>query len=412
MSSTLAIKGGKPVRTRPFPAWPVFDKSDERAVAAVVRSGKWWAHGGTRVREFERRFARYQQARYGIAVPNGTISLRIPLLAAGIEEGDEVIVPPYTFFATASAVAEANAVPIFVDIHPDTYNLDPGLIEAAITPRTRAIIPVHFGGLAADMDRIMRIARKHRLTVIEDAAHAHGAEYKGRKVGAIGHMGSFSFQASKNLNCGEGGVILTNDAKLAELCDSIHDCGRAKGGFWYGHVRMGNNYRLSELQAALLLSQMRRLDAQTRRRDANGKYLNKQLGGIPGIRPLPRGVGETRHSYHLYIFRYDARVFDGLPRQKFLEAVVAEGVPCSPGYLLPLYRQEMFARMRFGPYTGYRHGRGRIAYAKSDCPVCERACAGEACWLTQNVLLGSRQDMDDIVRAIGKVYENRRDIRT
>ena len=257
----------------------------------------------------------------------------------------------------------------------------------------------------------MRIARKRKLTVIEDAAHAHGAVYRGRKVGAIGHMGSFSFQASKNLTCGEGGIILTNDAKLADQCDSIHDCGRAKGGFWYGHVQIGNNYRLSEFQAAVLLSQMARLDAQTRQRDANGKYLNRELSRIPGIRPLPRGADVTRHSYHLYVFRYDSDVFGGASRQQFLQAVQAEGVPCSPGYTLPLYRQEMFTKLRFGPYTGYRHGRGTIDYAKSDCPVCERACAGEACWLTQNMLLGTRRDMDDIVRALSKVYENRKELR-
>ena len=410
MTAKLAIQGGRPVRTKVFPSWPVHDKSDERAVAAVVRSGQWWLHGGRCVNQFEKTFARYHGAAYGIAVPNGTVSLRIALLAAQIGEGDEVIVPPYTFLATATAVVEANALPVFVDIDPDTYNLDPARIEAAITPRTRAIIPVHFGGLPADMDRIMRVARRHGLTVIEDAAHAHGAVYKGRKVGAIGHLGSFSFQASKNLTCGEGGIITTNDPALSDLCRSIHDCGRDPAGLWYGHVRFGNNYRMSELQGALLLSQMTRLESQARRRDANGRRLDEGLRRIPGIRPLLRGANTTRHAYHLYVFRYDPAGFDGLPREAFLRAVQAEGVPCSPGYKLPLYRQEVFLKRRFGPYTGYRHGRRRLDFARCNCPVTEHACSAEACWLSQNVLLGTQRDMDDIVAAVSKVHEHRREL--
>lgn len=396
------------MRSLEFPSWPVHDRSDEQAVVAAVRSGQWWVHGGQRVVQFEKGFARYHDAKHGIAVPNGTISLRIALLAAGIEEGDEVIVPPYTFLATATAVVEANARPVFVDVNPDTYNLDPAAIEAAVTPRTRAIIPVHFGGLPADMDAIMRTASRHALMVVEDAAHAHGATYKGRKVGALGHLGSFSFQASKNLTCGEGGIITTSDAKLADRCRTIHDCGRVPGGVWYGHVEFGNNYRMSELQGALLVSQMARLDAQTRRRDANGKHLDRGLGLIPGIRPLVRGAATTRHAYHLYVFRYDPAGFDGLPRESFLKALQAEGVPCGAGYAQPLYRQPVFAERRFGPYRAA--GRGRKGYARCRCPITERACATEACWITQNVLLGTRRDMDDIVEAVAKVYEHRGDL--
>ena len=224
-------------------------------------------------------------------------------------------------------------------------------------------------------------------------------------------MGCFSFQASKNLTCGEGGIILTNDEPLADGCRSVHDCGRRKGGAWYEHDTVGGNYRMSEFLAALLLCQLQRLDGQTRTRDANGRYLDEQLGQIPGIQPMARGVGETRHAYHLYMFRYSAAEFGGVPRARLLEALKAEGVPASPGYLFPLYRQPLFMEKRFGPYTGYRHAARQPDYAAVSCPVCERVCAGEGCWLTQNLLLGTREDMDDIVRAVRKVYENRGELR-
>jgi dTDP-4-amino-4,6-dideoxygalactose transaminase len=291
------------------------------------------------VTTFERRFADYVGARHAIAVCNGTVSLRIALMAAGIQACDEVIVPPYTFLATATAVVEANATPVFVDIDRETFNLDPKQIEAAVTPKTRAIIPVHLGGLACDMDAILRVAKKHELTVIEDAAHAHGSEYKGRRVGAIGDMGSFSFQSSKNLNSGEGGIITTNDDELAAKCRSIHNCGRIEGGTggaWYEHHVMSANYRLGEFAGAILNAQLDRLDEQTDRRDANGRYLDERLAEIPGITPQRRGAFATRNAHHLYLMRYDEKVF-GVPRGRFIDALVAEGVPMSSGYVLPLY---------------------------------------------------------------------------
>ncbi|MEA3337485.1 MAG: aminotransferase class I/II-fold pyridoxal phosphate-dependent enzyme [Chloroflexota bacterium] len=183
MAAKLALSGGPRVRTSPFPSWPVSGEAEEHALVKVLRSGQWGRHMGRQVATFEQDFAAYQEAEYGIAVMNGSVALRIALLAAGLQAGDEVIVPPYTFIATATSVVEANGIPIFVDIAPDTYCLDPDKIEAAVTSRTRAIIPVHFAGQAADMDRIMAIARKYNLVVIEDAAHAHGAEYKGRRHG-------------------------------------------------------------------------------------------------------------------------------------------------------------------------------------------------------------------------------------
>jgi dTDP-4-amino-4,6-dideoxygalactose transaminase len=406
MNSTLAIHGGTPVRTAPFQTWPRWDEADVEAVAAVVRSGRWGRLSGDRVAAFEREFAAFQGAKYGLAVVNGSVSLRLALLAVGIQAGDEVIVPPYTFLATATSVIEANAVPIFVDLDPDTYCLDPAAFEAAITPRTRAVIPVHLGGQAADMDRICAIAARHGIAVIEDAAHAHGGAYKGRGLGAIGDLGCFSFQASKNLTSGEGGAILTNSEELEDKCRALHHCGQRKGGKRFEHPAFGGNYRLGELQGALLLSQLRRLKAQTEVRNANGLYLNEKLAAIPGIRPLARGRGETVHPYHLYVFRYDAEVW-GVPRARFLAALRAEGIPGSDGYTIPLYRQGLFAQKVFGPYTGYRQTRPDLDYAATDCPVCERVCATEGCWLSQTLLLGPRQDLDDVVAAVHKLSQQR-----
>ena len=297
----------------------------------MLHSARWGRLDGSYVRSFEEAFAAYQGRRHAIAVTNGTVALRLALLAAGVHAGDEVIVPPYTFLATASAVVEANCTPVFADIQPDTYNIDPAAIEAAITPHTAAIIPVHFAGRAAAMAPIMAVARRHGLVVIEDAAHAHGAAYGGRGLGAIADMGCFSFQSSKNLTAGEGGMILTDSDRYAGLCRSYHNCGRLPEGAWYEHHLLGGNYRMTEFQGALLLAQLARLGEQTATRDANGRILDEGLSQVPGIRPLGREPDQDRHSYHLYIFRYDPAAFGGLRRARFLAALEAEGIPCSGG---------------------------------------------------------------------------------
>jgi dTDP-4-amino-4,6-dideoxygalactose transaminase len=406
MSTALAILGGTPVRTKPFPSWPVYGREEEQALLRTLHSGKWGKVDGSEVKTFERRFAEAHGAKHGIAVVNGTVSLRIALLAAGAEAGDEVIVPPYTFFATASAVIEANATPVFVDIDPATFNIDVAAIEAAVTKRTRAIIPVHLGGLPCDMDAIMAIAQRHGLVVIEDAAHAHGSSYKGRPVGAIGHMGSFSFQSSKNLTCGEGGIIVSNDDALAERCRSIHNCGRVAGGPWYEHHEVSANYRLGEFAGAVLNCQLDRLDEQTTARDANGRYLDAHLSMVPGLTPQKRGDATSRHAHHLYVMRYDQGAF-GVPRSRLIEALAAEGIPASAGYQLPLHRQPMFVNRVFGPYSAAGAG---FDYASLSLPNVERVCGGEGLWLTQNVMLGTREDMDDVVRAFEKVYEHRHEL--
>jgi dTDP-4-amino-4,6-dideoxygalactose transaminase len=404
MSDALAILGGSKVRTKPFTRWPLFGEADERRLLSALRSGKWGKLEGDEVAEFERRFAAMHGCKHGIAVVNGTVSLRIALMAAGIQAEEEVIVPPYTFLATATAVVEANAVPVFADIDLETFNLDPKAVEAAITPRTRAIIPVHIAGQAADMDALMAISRKHNLIVIEDAAHAHGALYQGRPAGSLAHLGSFSFQSSKNLTSGEGGIITTNDDRLAEACRSIHNCGRIAGGPWYEHHVISSNYRLGEFQGAVLNAQLDRLEEQTKTRDSNGQYLAAKLNRIPGIYPQRRPAAITRHSYHLFLFRIDADAF-GAPRAAVLEALQAEGIPVSGGYALPLYRQPLFLNKAFGPYLPT--ARQRLDFAKVHCPNCAKICAEQGAWLEQSLFLGAEPDMDDIARAFEKVCEHR-----
>jgi dTDP-4-amino-4,6-dideoxygalactose transaminase len=406
---SLALFGGAKTRSRPFPSWPVFGAKEERRLLGALRSGQWGKLSGSEVGEFERRFATVQGCKHGIAVVNGTVSLRVALLAGGLRADDEVIVPPYTFLATATAVLEANAVPVFADVNLETFNIDPKSIAAAITPRTRAIIPVHMGGQAADMDAIMAIARKHRLLVIEDAAHAHGASYKNRPAGSISKAGSFSFQSSKNLTCGEGGIVITSDDNFAEACRSIHNCGRMAGGLWYEHHVISGNYRLGEFQGAVLNAQLDRLERQIATRDRNGQYLAAKLSQIPGIHPQKRGADCTRHGYHLFLFRIDEVAF-GAPRAAVLRAWEAEGIPVCGGYALPLYRQPLFLNKAFGPYLP--SASAKLDYAGVKCPNCETICYEQGAWLEQNLFLGTKADMDDIARAFEKIHDHRNELRS
>jgi dTDP-4-amino-4,6-dideoxygalactose transaminase len=378
----------------------VFDATEEEAILGVLRSGSWFL--GERVAEFERTFTEYCEAKHGVSVSSGTVALQVALEAAGVVLGDEVIVPSYTFIATASSVALVGGVPVFVDVDPDTYLIDPAAVEAAITEKTKAIIAVHIAGQPADLDALTAIAAKHGVLLIEDSAQAHAAAWKGRRVGAIGDLGTFSFQASKNLNAGEGGFIVTDDEELQLRAWSIHNCGRAPGGEWYEHPLVGGNYRLTEMQAALALSQLRRLDEQTEKRTHSAALLTEQLSEIEGIRPLAVDERVTRHAFHLYVFRYDADAFGGASREQFLKALAAEGIPCAAGYK-PLYREPAFqARFSDFPLSSPAFG-GRPDYSGVHCPVTERICADEAVWLTQNLLLGTESDISQISEAIAKI---------
>jgi dTDP-4-amino-4,6-dideoxygalactose transaminase len=418
----LALFGGTPVRTDAFPSWPIHDQHEERALLEVLHSGQWWSGGQgyneadsaeslSRVAIFENAFAAFCGATYGLACATGTAALEIALKAAGIGPGDEVIVPPYTFLATASACCLIGAIPVFCDIEPTTFNLDPDRIEEAITPYTRAIIPVHFAGLAADMDRILVIARKHNLFVLEDAAHAHGATSNGRYLGTLGDAGTFSFQASKNMTAGEGGLIVTNDGRLAELCNSYLWAGRNLGFAWYDHFRLGWNYRLTEFQAAILSQQLTRLPQQNATRMRNGLRLNQLLEGIPGLTPMAVPAWVTKHSFHLYILRLDAEKF-GVPRADFLSALEAEGIPCSSGYAHPLYRNPLFLENQFHANGAPLSPRERqIDFARyiDLCPVAEEACE-QAIWIEHRVLLDD--NVEDIAKAIQKIQAQKHEFQT
>ncbi len=401
-----AILGGEPVRSEPFPAWPQFGRLEEERLLTALRSGVWGKVQGNEVKQFESRFAEYHQCKHGIGVVNGTVAIRIALTALGIKAGDEVIVPPFTFVATASAVIEANATPIFADIELETSNIDPKSIAARITPRTKAIIVVHLGGLPCKMDEIMELAKRHGLAVIEDACHAHGAEYKGRRAGSIGDLAAFSFQSSKNLNSGEGGIIISNDDALAERCWSIHNCGRVPGGKWYEHHRIGGNYRLGEFQGAVLNAQWERFEEQAQTREENGLYLDELLQGLEGISPQVRTADCTRHAYHLYSFRVNESAL-GISRETFIKAMAAEGVPVMAAYPIPLYREPLFTNREFGPYTSA----AEVDYRATDCPQCEILSTQQGVWVEQRYMLGSRKDMDDIAQAIWKVHGNRKKLR-
>ena len=422
VSQKLALVGGDPVRTRPFPSWPIHDAAEREAVLRVLETGNWWRYSygegvelaecpdepRSEVAKFQQTFARHQDSKYGVAVANGTAALEIAIKALGIGPGDEVIVPAYTFVATATCILQINAVPIFADIDPDTYNLDPESFAATITPRTRAVIPVHFAGQAADLDAILPIAEKHGIAVVEDAAHTHGARLNGKGLGSFGIAGTFSFQNSKNMTAGEGGLITTDDANFAELCESYASAGRQKGRPWYEMHRLGWNYRLTEFQGAILQAQLVRLDEQNALRMQNAKYLTEQISQIEGLRPLRIDPRTDPCSHHIFIVRYDPDAFAGVPRQKFVEAMDAEGIPCSYGYTAPLYDNPMFLNKDFCPQgcpvncpfygrdLDYRSFRG-------SCPVSEKACYREAVWFEHRLLLGSKEDMDDIVTAAAKV---------
>jgi dTDP-4-amino-4,6-dideoxygalactose transaminase len=394
--SRLAIDGGEPVRTAPFPAWPVWGKREEELLLEVLHSGKWGEIAGDKVTTFAKQFAEYQGAEFGICVPNGTMAIQLGLKALGVGPGDEVITTPYTFIATASAALLLGAKPVFVDIHPETCNLDPAKIEAAITPRTKAIVPVHIGGQPADLDGVLAVAKKHGLKVFEDSCQAWGAEWSGRRVGAIGNIGAFSFQAGKNINAGEGGIVVTNDPELAELCWSLHNVGRVRGGAWYQHEILGWNFRMTEWQGAVLTAQLERLPEQQEIRENGARYLDAALAEIPGVKPVKVDPRVTKHGRHLYPVRYDAAAFGGKTRDEFLTAFQAEGMSIASAGYVPLTKSpamrttlsEMFGEETLGELE--------------NCPVADET-AGSIFWLTQNALLGSEADLESIATSIEKI---------
>lgn len=412
----LALKGGNKVVTRPIGArWPVFNESEERALMEVLHSGVWWRGGfedprQSKVTQAEEAFARYQDARFGVAVTNGTAALECALRAGGIEPGGEVIVPAVTFIATATAAIMCGAVPVFADIRGTDYTVDPDHVEALITPRTRAVIPVDYGGVPVDLDRLGEICRRHGLLMINDCAHSHGSEWKGRKVGAIGDMGAFSFQMGKTLTCGEGGMVLTDSEDLARKLYSYHHIGRIPGRPFYEHHVAASNLRMTEWQAAVLLTQLERFDEQARVRDANARYLNGLLASIPGVAPLDIDDRVTRWCFYFYHFKFIEPEWDGVTRDRFLEALRAEGVPCHTGHTDPVYWNPVFQEHNFIE-GGCRHHQPITDYTKVRCAEAERVYRHEAVCLHHPLFLGDKADMDLIAEAVSKIRENADELR-
>ncbi|MGH2464268.1 MAG: DegT/DnrJ/EryC1/StrS family aminotransferase [Candidatus Limnocylindrales bacterium] len=391
-ASELAINGGTPVRTKPFPTWPQFGAEEEELLLRALRSGVWGSIDGTYVKQLEVEFAALQAARHGVTVANATMGLAVALKAIGIGPGDEVLVPPYTFIATASAALLLGAIPVFVDVDPETLLIDPALVDQAVTSRTRAIVPVHHGGSPADMDGVMAAAQRHGLRVVEDAAQAHGAAWRGQPVGAIGDIGVFSFQSSKPITAGEGGIMVTNDDQLDELLWSYRNVGRRPGGEWYEHVRIGWNLRMTEFQGAVLLAQMKRMPAQQQQRTAAAAYLTRQLEQIPDVRAVKVPDGVTAHSWYTYHWRWLGAAHGGLHKMRFAEALRAEGVPVFQGYV-QLNRNQA-VRDEVAKLGGQ---------PPVDCPAAERAAADEVLMFSMPILLGSHEDIDDVVAAVAKV---------
>ncbi len=400
----LAILGGEPVKQNDFPRWPQYDQHEEKALMDVLHSGVWWRTPGTKTLEFEKEFAAYQQVPYGIACTNGTAALEIAVAALGIGLGDEVIVPDFTFVATASAVLAAGAMPVMVDVDPGSFNMNPDLAEKAITPRTKAIIAVHVAGMPCDMDRLLDITTRHGLHLIEDCAHAHGSEWKGQRVGSMGDCGTFSFQASKLMTAGEGGIVVTKRPDLEVRIRSIHDCGRMPGEWFYSHFMNASNYRLSEWQGAVLLEQLKRLDEQAALRTPNAAFLDRELAKIPGICPQARDPRVTRDGNYCYIFHYDPQAFGGLKTGRFIEALNAEGIPTQASYP-PVRKLEVFQsgeyRRRLAPDQAAQEHK----FLHEPCPVADDAYENTV-WMVHRTLLGTQQDMAEVVEAVKKIQAN------
>lgn len=402
-----AILGGQPTRTKGtgWTHWPIIGDNDATMLNQVLKSGLWNRLSGPVTPKFEATWADRLGAKHCLASANGTSALIISLAALDIGPGDEVIVPPYTFAATVNAVLLHHALPVFSDTDIETFQMDVASAAKLVTDRTAALMPVHLGGSVADMDAVLALAKEKKLRVIEDACQSPLAQWRGKHVSTLGDMGCFSFQASKNLNSGEGGAVLTNDTDLFEEARSFHNNGRAKPGSGVsGYGRNGANLRLTEFQSAILLAQMERLEKQSQTRESNAAYLTEQLKAIPGLAPAKMYDGCTRNAYHLYMFRYDAAAFEGLPRDQFLKALTAEGIPASSGYS-PLNKEHFLQVVRTNKGFLRIYGEKDLNdwYEKnSQRPVNDRLCT-EAVWFTQNMLLGPRSDMDQIAEAIRKI---------
>jgi dTDP-4-amino-4,6-dideoxygalactose transaminase len=410
----LTITGGKPIRKSPFPAWPQGTKAELRALTDVLKSSKWGGQPfpGKHSVAFAKKFAKLHTVKYAQCVNTGTVAIQAALQAIGIRPGDEVIVPAYTWEGTVGPVLLVNAVPVFVDIDPDTYCLDAKRIEQAITAKTKAILPVHLGMRFADMDEILRVAAKHNVKVIEDCAHAHGGKWRGKGAGSMGDLGAFSFQSSKLITSGEGGAVITNNLEYLERVQSYVNAGRASLTDKYHHRIIGFNYRMGEFQAAVLGPQIDRLPQQAKLRAKNMRHFESQLGDVSCtgvLKPDPRITAQAPYGYVLKYFSDRAK---DIPRAAFVAALQLEGIPCDGLFYEPVYKSSLFP-VDPGDFPALSWGRENPLDLRNmySCPEAERAAYQEAVWFPHQLFLGTTKDVDAIAGAIHKVAANLEELR-
>jgi dTDP-4-amino-4,6-dideoxygalactose transaminase len=401
-----AILGGTPVRSTDYPSWPAWDGGEGERLLAVLDAGGWWQGDGDEAATFAAEFAVYHGAEFGMAMTNGTHTIEAALVACDIGQGDEVIVPGMTFVASATAVLAVNATPVLVDVDADTLCIDVAAAEAAITPRTRAIVAVHVAGAAADLDALIALCARHDLRLIEDCAHAHGTFWRGRGVGSWGDLGSFSMQRSKLMTAGEGGVLICNDEALRDRAWAYADCGRAKGEWFYHHPTVGSNLRMTEWQGAVLRAQLARFPEQNRVRNANAVALNAALDEIPGLRTPRRDPRMDTQGNYCFVVHYDAERFAGLSLRGFERALAADGIPMGVSYPA-LNELAVFRSQNFGPRL--RASAPTIDYTSLRLPRAEHA-ARSTVWLQHRLLLAEREDVLDVARAAARIQAHAADI--
>jgi dTDP-4-amino-4,6-dideoxygalactose transaminase len=403
----LALLGGVPVVQTPFPHWPVFDQREVEATRAIAASGVWDSTHPV-VAELETQFAAFHDSRHGLAVTNGSQTMEMILRGLGVGPGDEVIVPAFTFVATATAVLMVGATPIIVDICPETFTLDPAAVEAAIIPRTKAVMAVHIAGVTGTIPEIVRLAEHHQLYVIEDCAHAHGSQSRGQCAGSLGQAASFSFQGGKVITAGEGGMITTSNDALYQNCWSQREGGCRQGDNAIGTI--GSNYRMTAFQAAVIKVQFERFQQQIPRKLQNIALLDQGLGQIDGITPQYRHHQDRAPGY-LYMFYYDAQAFNNLPRYLFVKALAAEGIPCGEAGYPPLYKTPLFQNRNFGPggqvMTQDWGGQPLPDYASFSLPHVERVVRDVVIFPHANLLAESTQ-MYAILEAVQKIQRQAR----
>lgn len=410
----LAITGGERLRNEPFTAWPMSTKEEAAALEDVLTSTKWGGQPfpGKYSNLFAKKFAEVHTAKYAQCVNTGTVAIQACLKAIGIRPGDEVIVPAYTWEGTVGPVLLMNAIPVFVDVDPDTYCLDAKLIEPAITPKTKAILPVHLGMRFADMDEILRISQKHNLRVIEDCAHAHGGMWKGKGAGSMGDLGAFSFQSSKLITSGEGGAVISNNLEYIELVQSYINAGRASVTDLFHRRIVGFNYRLGEFQAAVLVPQLERLPQQAAIRAENMKHFESRLQNTPGIGLLKPDPRITRLAPYGYVLKYFADRVKDIPRAAFVAALQLEGIPCDGLFYEPVYKSSLFP-IDSADFPALSWGRENAIDLRNmySCPEADKAAYHEAIWFPHQHFLGSSKDVDAIADAIHKVLANIEELR-